>query len=113
MNLLSLYLIITIFMGNPQGETSSRPWGLHYIGLLPPPLQASPNSAIIIRRLMKNLNKKGVKRMLPACCLPPGRREGVTLLAATENMRITKKKRISTEPKKQNTPTKEPSSGGY
>jgi hypothetical protein len=46
---------------------------------------------------MKNLNKRGGKGMLPACCLPLWGREGVTLLVAAENNRI-RKKRISTEP---------------
>jgi len=36
--------------------------------------------------------------MLPACCLPHWGREGVTLLAAAENTRVTQKKRISTKP---------------
>jgi hypothetical protein len=65
--------------------------------LPPPPLSSSPTIAIIIRRLMKNLNKKGGKEMLPACCLPLWGREGVTLLAAAENKRITLKKKISYE----------------
>jgi UDP-N-acetyl-D-mannosaminuronate dehydrogenase len=41
---------------------------------------------------MKNLNKRGGRGMLPACCLPLRGREGVTLLAAAENKRITQKK---------------------
>jgi hypothetical protein len=53
---------------------------------LPPPLSSSPNSAIIIRRLMKNLNKRGVKRMLPLGCLPLWGKKGVTLLAAAEKV---------------------------
>jgi hypothetical protein len=69
-----------------------------YIVLPSPPLSSSPNSAIIIRRLMKNLNKRGGKGMLPACCFPLRGREGVTLLAAAENKQITQKKRISTKP---------------
>jgi hypothetical protein len=48
---------------------------------------------------MKNLNKRGGKGMLPVGCLPLWGREGVTLLAAAENKRITQKKRISTKPK--------------
>jgi hypothetical protein len=47
---------------------------------------------------MKNPDKRGSKGMLPVCCLPLWGREGVTLLAAAENKRITKKKRISTKP---------------
>jgi hypothetical protein len=47
---------------------------------------------------MKNLNKRGGKGMLPACCLALREREGVTLLAAAENTRVTRKKRISTKP---------------
>jgi hypothetical protein len=37
------------------------------------------------------LRKKGVKGMLPLGCLPLRGREGVTLPAAAENMRITGK----------------------
>jgi hypothetical protein len=40
---------------------------------------------------MKYLNKKGGKGMHPVGCLPLGGREGVTLLAAAENKRITGK----------------------
>jgi hypothetical protein len=57
-----------------------------------PPLSSSPNIAIIIRRLMKNPDKRGGKGMLPLGCLPLWRREGVTLLAAAENERITGKR---------------------
>jgi len=64
---------------------------LFHIVLAPPPLSSSPNSAIIIRRLMKNLNKRRGKRMLPAGCLPLWVRQGVTLLAAAENKRNTGK----------------------
>jgi hypothetical protein len=42
--------------------------------------------------------KEGVKGMLPACCLPLWGKEGVTLIAAAENYRMTLKKRVSTEP---------------
>jgi len=42
--------------------------------------------------------------MLPTCCFPLWGREGVTLQAAAENKRITKKKRISTEPQKKKIP---------
>jgi hypothetical protein len=80
-------------------ETSNRSWGLFAHRASAPAAQASPNIAIIIRRLMKNLNKRGGKGMLPACCFPLWGREGVTLLAAAENKRITQKKRISTKPK--------------
>jgi hypothetical protein len=38
--------------------------------LPPPPLSSSPNIAIIIRRLMKNPDKRGGKGMLPVGCLP-------------------------------------------
>jgi hypothetical protein len=41
---------------------------------------------------MKKPNKRGGKGMLPACCLPLWGREGVTLLTAAENKRITGKK---------------------
>jgi hypothetical protein len=40
---------------------------------------------------MKNPDKKGDKGMLPTCCLPLWGREGVTLLSAAENKRITQK----------------------
>jgi hypothetical protein len=83
-----------------------RSWGLRHLMPPPPPL-GHPPIAITPDKVENNTPKKeGVRGMLLACCLPLGRRERVTLLAATENMRITKKKRISTEPKKQNTPTK-------
>jgi hypothetical protein len=57
-----------------------------------PAARASPNIAIIIRRLMKNPDKRGGKGMLPLGYLPLGGREGVTLLAAAENKRITGKR---------------------
>jgi hypothetical protein len=57
-----------------------------------PAARASPNIAIIIRRLMKNPDKRGGKGMLPLGCLPLWGREGVTLLAAAENKRITGKR---------------------
>jgi hypothetical protein len=57
-----------------------------------PAASGIPHIAIIIRRLMKNLNKRGGKGMLPTCCLPLWGREGVTLMAAAENKRITQKK---------------------
>jgi hypothetical protein len=72
-------------------ETSSRSWGLFAHRASAPAAWASPNSAIIIRRLMKNLNKRGGKGMLPLGCLPHWGREGVTLPAAAENKRITGK----------------------
>jgi hypothetical protein len=40
--------------------------------------------------------KEGVKGMLPTCC-PLWGREGVTLIAAAENYRMTLKKRVSHE----------------
>jgi hypothetical protein len=40
--------------------------------------------------------KEGVKGMLPTCC-PLWGRKGVTLIAATENYRMTLKKRVSHE----------------
>jgi hypothetical protein len=48
---------------------------------------------------MKNPDKRGGKGMLPLGCFPLWGREGVILLAATENKRITQKKRISTKPR--------------
>ena len=71
---------------------------LFHIVLPPPLLSSSPNSAIIIRRLKKNPDKRGGKGMLSLGCLPHWGREGVTLLAAAENTRVTQKKRISTKP---------------
>jgi hypothetical protein len=47
----------------------------------------------------ENSDKRGGMGVLPTCCLPLRGREGVTLIAAAENKRITKKKRISTKPK--------------
>jgi len=44
--------------------------------------------------------KEGVKGMLPACCLPLWGKEGVTLIAAAENYRMTLKKRVSHENRK-------------
>jgi hypothetical protein len=41
---------------------------------------------------MKNPDKRGGKGMLPLGCLPLWGREGVTLLAAAENKRITGKR---------------------
>jgi hypothetical protein len=46
---------------------------------------------------MKNLDKRGGKGMLHMLLPPPGG-EGVTLLGAAENARITLKKRVSSEP---------------
>jgi hypothetical protein len=51
-----------------------------------------PYIAIIIRRLMKNPDKRGGKGMLPLGYLPLWGREGVTLRAAAENKRITGKR---------------------
>jgi hypothetical protein len=47
----------------------------------------------------ENSDKRGGMGVLPACGLPLWRREGVILIAAAENKRITKKTRISTKPK--------------
>jgi len=47
---------------------------------------------------MKNLNKRGGKRMLPTCCLPLWGRVGVTLLAAAENKRISGKRGFQQSP---------------
>jgi hypothetical protein len=48
---------------------------------------------------LKNTPKKeGARGMLPACCLPLWGSEGVTLITAAENYRMTLKKRVSTEP---------------
>ena len=65
---------------------------LFYIVLLAPAARASPDIVIIIRRLMKNPDKRGGRGMLPLGCLPLWEREGVTLLAAAENKRITGKR---------------------
>jgi hypothetical protein len=51
-------------------RTSSRSLGLFAHRASAPAARASTNIAIIIRRLMKNPDKRGGKRMLPACCLP-------------------------------------------
>jgi hypothetical protein len=42
--------------------------------------------------LMENLHKRGGKGMPPTCCFPLWGREGVSLLAAAWNKRITQKK---------------------
>jgi len=44
---------------------------------------------------------KGVKGMLPACCLPHWGREGVTLIASSKCKKNTGSDRISAEQKKQ------------
>jgi hypothetical protein len=60
--------------------------------LPPPPLGHSP-IAINPEKVENNTPKKeGVKGMLPACCLPLWGREGVTLIAAAENYRMTEKR---------------------
>jgi len=41
-----------------------------HIVLLAPAARASPDIVIIIRRLMKNSDKKGGRAMLPLGCLP-------------------------------------------
>jgi hypothetical protein len=41
--------------------------------------------------------KEGVRGMLPACYLPPGGREGFTLIAAAENYSNDEEKRVSSE----------------
>jgi len=92
MNILPLYLNISIFIGNPKEKQAIAPEGSFLHRASAPAAPASPNSAIIIRRLMKNLNKRGGKGMLPACCFPFRGREGVILQAAAENKRITHKK---------------------
>jgi len=52
-----------------------------------------PHIAITPEKVENNTPKKeGVKGMLPACCLPLWGREGVTLLAAAENYRMTGKR---------------------
>jgi hypothetical protein len=52
-----------------------------------------PPIAITPDKVENNTPKKeGVKGMLPACCLPLWGREGVTLIAATENYRMTEKR---------------------
>jgi hypothetical protein len=47
---------------------------------------------------MKNLNKRGGKGMLPLGCLPLWGREGVTLMAAAEDKRITGKRGFQQSP---------------
>ena len=79
--------------------TINRSWGLQHIVLPPPPL-GQPPIAITPDKVENNTpEKEGVKGMLPLGCLPLWGREGVTLIAAAENYRMTKKKRVSTEPK--------------
>jgi hypothetical protein len=57
-----------------------------------PAAQASPNSAIIIRRLKKNPDKRGGKGMHPLGCLPLRGRVGVALITIAENKRMTLKR---------------------
>jgi len=51
---------------------------------------------------MKTPKNRGVRGMLPACCLPLRGREGVTLLISVREYANNGKMRISTEPKKRN-----------
>ena len=61
--------------------------------VLPLPQLGDPSIAIILDKIKKQYSeKKGVKEMIPACCLPRWGREGVTLIAAAENGRTTGKK---------------------
>jgi hypothetical protein len=80
-------------------ETINRSWGLQHIMLPPPRHLGIPYSAITPEKVENNTPKnEGVKGMLPLGCLPLWGGEGVTLMAAAENKRITQKKRISTKP---------------
>jgi hypothetical protein len=84
MNILPLYLNISIFMGNPGEKQAIALGGSFLHRASAPAARASPNSAIIIRRLMKNLNKSGG-----------------TLPAAAENKRITGKRGFQQSQKNQ------------
>ena len=64
-----------------KGKQTVAFGGSLHLVLLPPPLQASQNIAIALRRLMKSSEKEGVRGMLPLSCLPLWGREGVTLRA--------------------------------
>ena len=79
-------------MGNPREKHAVALGSSLHLVLPPPPLGHH-------QMVDENSDKRGGKGMLPACCHPLWRREGVTLIAAAENKRITKKKRISTKPK--------------
>jgi hypothetical protein len=101
MNLLSLYLIITIFMGNPGEKQAVALWGSFLHRASAPATRASPNITITIRRLMKNPDKSGGKGMLPACCLPLWGERGSPSWLPQRISELHKKKRISTKPKNQ------------
>jgi hypothetical protein len=78
MNLLSLYLIITIFIRNPQSNNQSLFQGSLPIVLFAPGASGIPNCDNPQRRLKIILFKKeGVRGMLPACCLPNGGERGL------------------------------------
>jgi hypothetical protein len=70
-------------------ETSNRSFGLFAHCASTPAARASPNSAIIIRRLMEKYDRRGGKGLPPLGCLPSGGERGVTLIAASDNKRIT------------------------
>ena len=53
-----------------KGKQTVAFGGSLHLVLLPPPLQASQNIAIALRRLMKSSEKEGVRGMLPLDCLP-------------------------------------------
>jgi hypothetical protein len=76
MNLLPLYLIITIFMGNSHRNKQSLLGALFYIVLPPPPLQASP-IAITPKKVENSTPKKrGSRGCSPHAATPSGAERG-------------------------------------
>ncbi|HUT38485.1 MAG TPA: hypothetical protein VMW77_04185, partial [Methanoregula sp.] len=65
-------------------ETSSYSWGLFFILGFCPRCLGTPGIAIIIRRLIKSSENKGVKGMLPVCSLPLWGNEVVTLQSVAD-----------------------------
>jgi hypothetical protein len=84
MNLLSLYLIITIFVRNPQRNNKS------FLALLPK-VPGYPHIAIILDKVENSILKKGVKGIHPLDCLPLWGRVVVTLIITSEKYPKTKK----------------------
>jgi hypothetical protein len=70
MNILPLYLNISIFIGNPQRNNQSLLGALCTL-CFRPRLSGIPHIAITPEKVENNIPKKeGVKGMLPTYCLP-------------------------------------------
>ena len=84
---------------NPQKKQPIASGGSFLHRAFSPRRPGIPHCSIIPGKVENSTpEKRGVKGMLPACCLPLWGREGVTLIATAENYRMTLKKRVSTEP---------------